>query len=97
MNRETGSLKSGKVCAVKFRQSIVNFENLLRHSYIMEPVTVDLIYNSRKRYNISGLVSLSTRFIFLISRRPTFVFIAYRMQFVDTQNDVLYRVQPHIC
>lgn len=71
--------------------------NRPRRSYTMEPVTVDPIYNSRERCKISGLISsgkisaLSNRFIILIFYRPPLVFIAYRMQFADSRNDIVYR------
>lgn len=77
--------------------------NRPRRSYITEHVTVDPIYNSRERCKISGLISLdkisalSNRFIILIFYRPPLVFIAYRMQFADSRNDIVYEVQTHIC
>lgn len=77
-----------KMSGMSARWSFVNQSVILkisynrpRRSYITEPVTIDPIYNRRKRCKISGLVSLSNRFIFLISCRPPFIFIAYRMQF----------------
>jgi hypothetical protein len=43
-----------------------------RYSY-MGLVTIDSIYNSGEHCKVSGLVCLSRRFTFLISRRPPFV------------------------
>lgn len=65
-----------------------------RRSYITELVTVDPIYNWRNRCKIS--LHLILRLLFLISCRPPFIFIAYRIQFDDSRNDIFYTVQTHI-